>query len=94
MSWITFHILLQIELIVNYIAVTCLPLILPNGTVQYSSIPLNGRYYINTAASFTCECGWYLLGVRFATCHLNTGWDQQMPQCIPGNKYLCLPHWL
>ena len=46
----------------------CRPLHLPNGTVEYSLPPVDGRYLLFTTATFMCDEGFVLVGPNIAFC--------------------------
>ena len=46
----------------------CRPLHLPNGTVEYSLRPVDGRYLLFTTATFMCDEGFVLVGPNIAFC--------------------------
>ena len=43
-----------------YLAAVCGPIPIPNGQTNYSSSAVDGRYPVNTEASFQCDYGFTL----------------------------------
>ena len=41
----------------------------------------NGRYLVNTVASFSCNSGYYQNGVNSATCETSGNWNKEIPTC-------------
>ena len=69
----------------NYvIAVTCRSLSLVNGGISYSELPVNGRYPVDTVASYTCDHGHSLIGSSSRTCQTSGNWNNQNPTCNQG----------
>ena len=66
----------------------CAPNTLINGTVEYSTVPINEsgamRYELGTVASFACNAGFILIGFRERMCIDNTTtgvWTREPPIC-------------
>ena len=67
----------------NVFAVTCPPLSLENGRVNYTRDPVDGGYPWKTVASFECDEyfileGWFLN----RTCLRQEYWDGAAPECL------------
>ena len=61
--------------------VTCSALTLSNGAINYDEDPADdGRYPMNTIATFTCNDEYYIDGNPTATCESSGNWNQQ-PIC-------------
>ena len=70
----------------NVFAVTCSSLNLENGGISYNQSPVNGRYPVDTMASFSCHHGYSLTGSSSTTCLISGNWNQQPPICNHGNR--------
>ena len=64
-----------------YVLVTCAPLSLPNGLVDYNMSEENGRYLADTVASFSCNSGYYRNGPNSRTCETSGNWNEEIPTC-------------
>ena len=64
-----------------YLAVTCAELTLSNGGITYSQPKVNGRYPVNTKATFSCNSRYTRDGSNSSTCNTLGEWDQQTPAC-------------
>ena len=70
----------------GFIVVTCEALFLVHGQVVYSEqSDENGRYHLETNASFACNYGYILSGPNSAVCQISGTWDQT-PHCIDGEN--------
>ena len=49
----------------------CLPIDLPNGTVDYFIPPVHGRYLTGTSAFLRCDEGFHLVGDPLASCFVD-----------------------
>ena len=58
-----------------FIAVTCQPKILSNGTVTYNSDPLNGRYLLGVVAVLSCNSEYHLYGRGTGFCKFDGTFD-------------------
>ena len=65
--------------------VTCASLSLSNGGVSYNKSPVNGRYPVDTRASFSCTRGYSLSGSSSRTCQTSGNWNQGIPTCNQSN---------
>ena len=69
----------------NIFAVTCESLNLANGGISYSELPVNGRYPVDTVASYSCHHGYSLTGLSSRICQTSGNWNNQNPSCNQGN---------
>ena len=68
---------------------TCSALGLSNGRVDYNTSAVNGRYPVDTSASFTCNSGYTRSGSSSSICQNSGGWNEYEPTCNKG-KYFTL----
>ena len=61
--------------------VTCGPLNLANGLVNYSTSMEKGRYLVNTVAFFSCNSGYYQNGTNSRAYQSSGSWNGQNPIC-------------
>ena len=73
-----------------YVLATCAPLSLANGVVDYSMSAENGRYLVDTVASFSCNSGYYQNGPDSRT---SGNWNEQTPTCEGLYYSFCLNTW-
>ena len=69
---------------------TCPAPVLKNGEVTYDRPAENGRYLVETKASFTCNFGYTLKGTSVSCNFTLRTWEQPVAQCgknIEGTKY-------
>ena len=60
---------------------------LENGEISYSASPAtNGRYIVNTMASFKCDRGYDSSGSNSSTCQTSLDWNPTTPVCMRGNE--------
>ena len=68
----------NIESLCTYFVVTCSALALSNGMISYNGNPADdGRYPVNTTATFTCNDEYYLDGDITGTCESSGSWSQE-----------------
>ena len=60
--------MMDVNIIAMYFLVSCSPLSLPDGLVNYTKSLENGRYPVDTVASFACNSGYYENGTILRTC--------------------------
>ena len=60
----------------------------PDGTVAYEQLLLNGRYPVGSRANFTCGQLYYPIGSDSSTCHSSGNWDKPTLIC-EGNVMFC-----
>ena len=70
-----------VDILILYFTVTCVPLSLANGDVTYTKSAQNGKYVVNTVASFSCDSDYYLNGPNSITCQKSGNWNEQTPRC-------------
>ena len=76
-----------VRIIVKYIlAVTCGSLSISHGSVSYNKSPvINGRYAVDTKATFSCNYGYKHSGDKTRTCQTSGKWSKKnTPKCTPG----------
>ena len=73
--------MIVINIISIHFVVTCAPLSLPNGFVNYTTTVENGGYLVDTVASFLCDFGYYLNDTNSRTCQASGNWNEQTPIC-------------
>ena len=73
--------MMDVNIIAMYFLVSCAPLSLPNGLVNYTKSLENGRYPVDTVASFACNSGYYENGTNLRTCQASLNWSGQTPIC-------------
>ena len=69
------------NVILYFSPVTCGSLGLIGGRVTYNRDSVNGRYPVDTRASFSCNPGYSRSGSSSRTCQTSGNWNQQMPRC-------------
>ena len=78
---------LPFKFIRNFITVvTCPALNLSSGGITYHSSPVNGRYPVDTVASFTCNYGYNYSGKGSVECQTSGYWNIGIPgpSCTQG----------
>ena len=82
----TFVKLMNISYIISFV-VTCVALSNPDhGKVSFNRSPVNGRYPMNTIASYSCNYGYKeIKNTRY--CHPSTNWFGDIPTCGLSNEY-------
>ena len=72
----------------TYSAASCSALIVSNGSVSYARVSVeDGRFPVDTIATFTCNSGYYVYGDLSATCTALGIWSQQTPTCRGNNIF-------
>ena len=69
--------------------VTCTEISLPNGEVNYTTMEENGRYMLDTVATFTCDSQSNLSGFNSSTCQASNNsahWNPEPPTCNLSNE--------
>ena len=72
----------------KYLYIVCDGLSLQNGEVSYNLASMNGQYNQGTAASFTCDSGFKLIGPNSRICGASGTWTQRTPVCEQSKKFL------
>ena len=70
---------------------TCAEHSFENGEVNYDKQPVNdGRYPIDTVATYTCNIELVRSGSSSRTCQNSGNWEPALPICYQGNKKIIL----
>ena len=54
---------------------------LSHGDVSYDNNAVNGRYPVDTKASFSCDSGYTRYGSTSRICHTSGNWNNKTPTC-------------
>ena len=74
--------MIKIQVFSCFCAVTCTEISLPNGEVNYTTTEENGRYMLNTVATFVCDSESNLSGFNSSTCQASNNsayWNPETP---------------
>ena len=69
------------NILILYFLVTCAPLSLTNGGVTYTTSAQDGKYVVDTVASFSCDSGFSLNGTNSAMCQESGNWNEKTSRC-------------
>ena len=75
-----------------FVIVTCSALTLSNGGISYNQSEVNGRYTVDTKATFSCNSGYTRAGSSSSTCQTSGHWSPQIPTCNQSNEFDILVH--
>ena len=72
-------------LCIYFVTVTCEPLYIHNGYIEYNTKPVNGVYRFPTVATYKCNSGYNRVGDLFRTCMDYNSWTNHKPRCDKSN---------
>ena len=70
-----------------FVTVTCSAVSLQNGGISYNQSVVNGRYTVDTKATFSCSSGYSRAGSSSSTCQTSGNWSPQIPTCNQSKEF-------